>query len=127
MPVRKWVAVIALSVAINGPLHAQAQPALGFQSTPPAGALREAIARQRHPLLAAPAKTQRRTMRRNSTATKVTAAVALGFVGFWVGAFTAFGVANATRTPGDGRAFVLTGGLIGAGAGGGLGYWLASR
>jgi hypothetical protein len=89
--------------------------------------LREAIARQRHPLLAAPAKAQRRTMRRNSTATKVTAAAALGFVGFWAGALTAFGVANATKAPGDGRAFVFSGGLIGAGVGGGLGYWLASR
>jgi hypothetical protein len=127
MPVRKWAAVIALSVALNGPLYAQAQAAPGFQSAPRPGALREAIARQRQPLLAAPAKTQRRTMRRNSTATKVTAAVALGFLGFWAGAFTAFGVANATRAPGDGRAFVLTGGAIGAGAGAGLGYWLASR
>jgi hypothetical protein len=125
MPVRKWAAVIALSVAINGPLHAQAAP--GLRSTPPPGALREAIARQRPSLLAAPAKTQRRTMRRNSTATKVTAAAALGFVGFWVGAYTAFGVANANQARGDGRAWVLTGGAIGAGAGAGLGLWLASR
>lgn len=131
MPVRKWGAVIALSVAINGPLHAQAQAAPGFHSTPPPGALREAIARQRQPLLAAPAKARMRATpagrRGNSTATKVTAAAALGFLGFWAGAFTAFGVANATQTPGDGRAFVFTGGAIGAGAGAGLGYWLASR
>ena len=129
MPVRKWVAVVALAVAVNGPLHAQAAP--GFQTTPQPGALRAAIARQRQPLLAAPAKTRMRAMpagrRGNSTAAKVTAAAALGFVGFWVGAFTAFGVASATRAPGDGQAAVLTGGFIGAGAGAGLGYWLASR
>jgi len=131
MPVRKWVAVVALSVAVNGPLHAQVQAAPGFQGTPASGALREAIARQRQPLLAAPVKTQARAMqsgrRRSSTATKATAAFALGFLGFWVGTLTTWGIANATRLPGDGQAAIFTGGAIGAGAGAGLGYWLASR
>ena len=126
MPVRKWVAVLALSVVVNGPLHAQA--ASGLQTIPTRQPLRESIARQRQPLLAAPSKSRvMRSGRRSSTATKVTAGVALGFVGFWLGAYTAFGVANATHAKGDGRAEVLTGGIIGAGLGAGLGVWLASR
>ena len=134
MPVRKWVAVIALSVAMNGPLHGGAGG-----TRVPEHAAAGCIARgDRAPAPAAPrgagegadanadARIQARR-RRSSTATKVTAAVALGLVGFWVGAVHRLCFANATGAPGDGRTAAYTSGVIGAGAGAGLGVWLASR
>ena len=127
MPVRKWVAVIALSVVVQGPLHAQAAPVVG--SAPAPRSLRDAIARQHQPLLQAPLSPRAtpRGQRRSSPATKVTAGVALGFAGFLAGSFTAFAIENADRTKGDGRSGIYAGGIIGAGAGAALGVWLASR
>jgi hypothetical protein len=91
--------------------------------------LRDAIARQHDPLVRAPlqARAAAAGRRNSSTATKVTAGFALGFAGFWVGAFSAFAIQNAVGTKGDGRTGFYTGGLIGAGAGAALGVWLASR
>jgi uncharacterized membrane protein len=86
--------------------------------------LREAVARQR----VAPQTAGRRGGRRSSSATKATAAAALGlvgfFVGFWVGGLTAYGLRMHSS---DGQTVALTTGVAGAVGGGYLGYWLASR
>jgi hypothetical protein len=127
MPVRKWVAVIALVVMVNGTLHAQAASVFGTAPAP--RPLHDAIARLHQPLLAAPmhARAVPAGRRRNSTATKVTAGIALGLAGFLVGTLTAFAIENAARVGGDGRTGMYSGGIIGAGAGAALGVWLASR
>jgi hypothetical protein len=90
--------------------------------------LREAIARQHEPLRAASSTMRPRPAgRRSSTATKATAGFAMGLVGVFAGMFAAYGVANAVHMPGDGRPAMLTGAVIGGGAGAALGVWLASR
>jgi hypothetical protein len=91
--------------------------------------MREAIARQHQPLLAVPqrARALPRGLKRGSVATKVTAGVALGFLGFWAGGVTAVVIANATHARGGGNHGFFAGGAIGAGAGAALGVWLASR
>jgi len=71
--------------------------------------------------------TRRNTGRGSGTATKVTVGTAMGIAGFFAGAYVGFLAQNGATTPGDGRAAVMTGGLVGAGAGAALGVWLASR
>jgi hypothetical protein len=113
---------------------AQAQPALQpLPVQPPLPAVRMALAKP-HVLRDATARPQaalqmagRRTGRPNSSATKATAAAAMGLVGFFVGAYLAGMTAYALKTGSTGQAPFLIGGIAGAAGGGYLGYWLASR
>jgi hypothetical protein len=88
-------------------------------------ALRDAAARQR----VAPQTSGQRSGRASSKATKATAVAAMGFVGFWVGAFVSSMTAYALRANdgNGGKTIFLTGGVAGAVGGGFLGGWLASR
>jgi hypothetical protein len=83
--------------------------------------LRDAAARQHGPLRAA----QRSSGQKNGMATKVTAGVAMGVVGFFVGATVAYMTAYAMRS--GGNKTLMAGGVAGAAGGGALGVWLASR
>ena len=126
MAIKRVLAVMTLAVLISGTVHAEPGPSSPL--TTAAQPLREAIARQHAPLRPAVSRTRAASSaRHSSTATKVTAGFALGFVGFLVGSFTTSAVRYAAKSPGDGRTAALTGGAVGAGAGAALGVWLASR
>jgi hypothetical protein len=124
MVIDKALTVITAASFVSGTVYAQ--PAAGLAAAVAPHPLRDAVARQHQPLR--PASSARAAAgRHNSTATKVTAGVALGLAGFLAGSLTAFYIRYVANSPGDGRAAVYTGGMIGAGAGAALGVWLASR
>ena len=123
---RRVAAVMMAVLCLAGTAQAQSAP----QSLP---ALRTALARP-HAVGDAVARqhlklqtTGRRSGRANSTATKVTAVAAMGFVGFFTGMYVAFVSSYALRVNGDGRMQMWTGGIAGAVGGGALGAYLASR
>ena len=124
---RRAAATAMVLLCVAGPAHAQTAPPLPAVRSALAQpyALRDAAARQR----VMPQSRGQRSGRANSAATKTTAVAAMGFVGFWVGAFVSGMTAYALRVSdgNGGRTIMLTGGVAGAVGGGFLGAWLASR
>ena len=123
---RRAAATAMVLLCIAGTAHAQTAPPLPAVRAALAqpSALRDAAARQR----VRPQAGGRRAAGANSAATKATAVAAMGFVGFWVGAFVGYLTAYAVKAPGKGsNAIIMTGGVAGAVGGGFLGGWLASR
>jgi hypothetical protein len=111
---------MASLICLASTVHAQSPATMRAGLATP-HTLSDAAARQHAPLTF---KTSRHA---NSKATKATAGVAMGIVGFGVGAFTTFAVCNAAKCPGSGTPALMAGGIVGAAAGAALGVWLASR
>ena len=126
MTIRQVLAVVLISVSLAGTAQAQDKPILRAAAAP--HLLRDAVARQHQPLQAARTGiTMRAPHRHNSTATKITAGVAMGFAGALAGALTTYGVGSVAPLPGSNQSAMWAGTTIGAGAGAALGVWLASR